>query len=118
MSQAMKMTDNFNKSIQYEPSYENAYANRGIVYLMQGKMELAMQDLNKALQLNPKYIEALVNRGIAYAQTKQFDKAIADFTMVTTLTRKIDFVLHSIGMSPNVRKNKPYTDIDYDYYHK
>ena len=31
---------------------------------------------------------------------------------------KIDFVLHSIGMSPNVRKNKPYTDIDYDYYHK
>ena len=31
---------------------------------------------------------------------------------------KIDFVLHSIGMSPNVRKNKAYTDIDYDYYHK
>src|SRR5436190_15680034 len=31
---------------------------------------------------------------------------------------KIDFVLHSIGMSPNVRKNKPYTDIDYDFYHK
>jgi len=28
---------------------------------------------------------------------------------------KIDFVLHSIGMSPNVRKNKPYTDINYDY---
>jgi enoyl-[acyl-carrier protein] reductase I len=31
---------------------------------------------------------------------------------------KIDFVLHSIGMSPNVRKNKPYTDLDYEYYHK
>ncbi|MBK9637653.1 MAG: SDR family oxidoreductase [Bacteroidetes bacterium] len=31
---------------------------------------------------------------------------------------KIDFVLHSIGMSPNVRKNKPYTDLDYDFYHK
>ncbi|MEO5673713.1 MAG: SDR family oxidoreductase, partial [Chitinophagales bacterium] len=25
----------------------------------------------------------------------------------------IDFVLHSIGMSPNVRKNKPYTDLNY-----
>src|SRR5204863_5106043 len=26
---------------------------------------------------------------------------------------KVDFVLHSIGMSPNIRKNKPYTDLDY-----
>jgi enoyl-[acyl-carrier protein] reductase I len=31
---------------------------------------------------------------------------------------KIDFVLHSIGMSPNVRKGKTYTNLDYDYYHK
>jgi len=30
----------------------------------------------------------------------------------------IDFVLHSIGMSPNVRKNKPYTDLNYDFYMK
>lgn len=31
---------------------------------------------------------------------------------------KIDFVLHSIGMSINVRKGKPYTDLDYDFLHK
>ncbi len=31
---------------------------------------------------------------------------------------KIDFVLHSIGMSPNVRKSIPYDKINYDYYHK
>ena len=31
---------------------------------------------------------------------------------------KLDFVLHSIGMSPNVRKNKHYTDLNYDWYHK
>jgi len=28
---------------------------------------------------------------------------------------KIDFILHSIGMSPNVRKGKPYTDLNYDF---
>jgi enoyl-[acyl-carrier protein] reductase I len=27
-------------------------------------------------------------------------------------------MLHSIGMSPNVRKNKPYTGLNYDWYHK
>jgi len=31
---------------------------------------------------------------------------------------KIDFVLHSIGMSPNVRKGKHYTDLNYDWYSK
>ena len=28
---------------------------------------------------------------------------------------KIDFLLHSIGMSPNVRKSIPYDDLNYDY---
>ena len=31
---------------------------------------------------------------------------------------KLDFVLHSIGMSPNVRKSKPYTDLNYDFFQK
>lgn len=31
---------------------------------------------------------------------------------------KIDFILHSIGMSPNVRKKRPYDDLDYDFFHK
>lgn len=31
---------------------------------------------------------------------------------------KIDFMLHSIGMSPNVRKSIPYTETNYDNFHK
>jgi len=31
---------------------------------------------------------------------------------------KIDFILHSIGMSMNVRKSREYDDLDYDFYHK
>lgn len=41
-----------------------------------------------------------------------FTKAIEHFG------GKIDFILHSIGMSVNVRKGKPYTDLDYDFFHK
>ena len=29
---------------------------------------------------------------------------------------KVDFVLHSIGMSPNVRKKKSYTGLNYEWY--
>jgi len=42
---------------------------------------------------------------------KLFDAAEAEFG-------KIDFVLHSIGMSPNIRKEKPYTDLNYDWVNK
>lgn len=37
---------------------------------------------------------------------------------VRILGGKIDFVLHSIGMSPNVRKKRTYDDLDYDMLEK
>jgi enoyl-[acyl-carrier protein] reductase I len=37
---------------------------------------------------------------------------------IQKLGGKLDFVLHSVGMSPNVRKNKSYTELDYEFYHK
>jgi enoyl-[acyl-carrier protein] reductase I len=37
---------------------------------------------------------------------------------VKELYGSIDFIVHSIGMSPNIRKNKPYEDINYDWYMK
>jgi len=37
---------------------------------------------------------------------------------VEKLGGKIDFVLHSIGMSPNIRKGKPYGDMNYDWFLK
>lgn len=40
-----------------------------------------------------------------------FEKAVEKYG-------KLDFVLHSIGMSPNVRKNKAYTDLNYDWFLK
>lgn len=42
-----------------------------------------------------------------------FDKSIESFG-----GQKIDFVLHSIGMSLNVRKKKDYTDLNYEWMQK
>jgi enoyl-[acyl-carrier protein] reductase I len=37
---------------------------------------------------------------------------------IQLLGGKIDFILHSIGSSPNVRKQKPYGDLNYDWFLK
>ena len=34
------------------------------------------------------------------------------------LDGNIDFILHAVGMSVNVRKNREYTDLNYDWMHK
>ncbi len=39
-----------------------------------------------------------------------FEKAMEHFG------GQVDFVLHSIGMSPNVRKGRHYTDVNYQWY--
>jgi enoyl-[acyl-carrier protein] reductase I len=44
--------------------------------------------------------------------TQLFEKS------VQILGGKIDFILHSIGMSPNIRKSKPYEDLNYDWFMK
>ena len=47
---------------------------------------------------------------------EDLDKLITQAT--EHLGGKFDFVLHSIGMSPNVRKGKSYTDVNYEWYQK
>lgn len=37
---------------------------------------------------------------------------------VEHLGGKLDFVLHSVGMSLNIRKKNPYTDLNYEFMHK
>jgi len=49
--------------------------------------------------------------------------SIEDITNLYTKSQeilggKIDFILHSIGMSVNIRKNVPYTESNYDYFMK
>lgn len=42
----------------------------------------------------------------------------AAFDEVRQKFGRIDFMVHSIGMSPNVRKGRPYHDLNYEWYHK
>jgi enoyl-[acyl-carrier protein] reductase I len=59
-----------------------------------------------------------LNVPLIYADvTKMEDlQALVDGS-VEKLGGKLDFVLHSVGMSLNVRKKNPYTDSNYDYMH-
>jgi len=97
----------FNRSIQYDPTYENAYVNRGIVFCLRGNFDAAIKDFNKALELKPDYFDARFNRGIAYTQTGSIDKAIEDFTILEATNKEDERVYMSRGRAYSLLKKYP-----------
>ncbi len=70
----------FNKAIEIEPKFAEAYFNRGFAYQEKGQYDKAIPDYNKAIEINPRHDAVYNNRGNAYAARGKYDKAIADYT--------------------------------------
>jgi tetratricopeptide (TPR) repeat protein len=65
----------YNKAIEFNPQYAEAYNNRGKAYYH----EMTLSDYNKAIILNHKYAIAYYNRGNLYFDKKEYDKAFQDY---------------------------------------
>ena len=90
---------------------EKAVEEGAIITLSNTPMALRMGELNELSEkLNAPIIPA--DATSVEDLQKVFEES------VEKLGGKIDFVLHSIGMSPNVRKPRTYADLDYGYLQK
>lgn len=116
-------------------SYNLLKGKRGIVFGALNEQSIAWKVVERAVEEGAEVV--LTNTPVALrigATQKLADQcgAIvvpADATSVEDLQNlvdkaleyfggKIDFVLHSVGMSPNVRKNIPYEALDYNNFFK
>ena len=79
---------------------DGGFSNVGVAIRMGDIEKLAEQTESKVIPADATSIEDLENL---------VEKAMND------LGSKLDFVLHSIGMSVNVRKGKEYTDLNHDW---
>lgn len=72
--------DLFGRSIQLRKRNPAAYYNRGKVYLIQRRPDLAIHDLDRALKLDPQLAGAYEARGMAHKLRGEFVHAVKDFT--------------------------------------
>lgn len=86
---------------------EKAHEEGAEVLLTNAPVALRMGAIN---QLAEK-----VGSEVVAADATNMDDLNALFDKAEERFGKIDFILHSIGMSPNVRKGRPYTDLKYDW---
>lgn len=108
---------------------------RGIIFGALNDMSIAWKVAEKAVEEGASITLSNTPIAVRMGQVDELGKKLnatvlpADATNVDDLNMvfeesvkilggKIDFVLHSIGMSPNVRKKRTYDDLDYDMLEK
>jgi tetratricopeptide (TPR) repeat protein len=68
----------YNKAIDADPKYADAYSVRGWAYYKIGDYKSALKDYGRALDLKPNFLSALANRSETLWGMKQYDKALID----------------------------------------
>ncbi|AEA42037.1 enoyl-ACP reductase FabI [Fluviicola taffensis] len=90
---------------------EKAHEHGATFVLTNAPIAMRMGEINElAAKTNSKIIPADAT------STEELQKLFTEAQEI--LGGKIDFVLHSIGMSVNIRKNIPYQDLNYDFFQK
>lgn len=73
------------KAIQEDPTFAEAYNNRGNAYRGMREYAKAMQDYNKAISLAPNLEQTYNNRGNIYYDQRNFQMAVRDYNKALSL---------------------------------
>lgn len=116
-------------------SYNLLKGKKGIIFGALNDKSIAWQVAERAIEEGAQIVLTNTAMAARMGQTEELAAKYgvpfiaADATSVADLERlidesmthfggKFDFILHSIGMSPNVRKGRTYDDLDYDFLQK
>ncbi len=100
--------------IELNPSYSEAYNNRGVVYADKGEYNRSIKDFNTAINLNSNDFFAYNNRGNTYSAIGKFDKAIEDLNTAIDLKPDYSHAYNNRGNAYRQKEEfeKALTDLD------
>ena len=75
----------FEKAIELDPDYADAWMNRGGVYYMMGQSDKAITELDRAAELNGANPQIFFNRALAHEDLGHLIDAIFDYSRVIDL---------------------------------
>lgn len=75
----------YEKVIELDPNYVEAYNNLGIIYQEMGDLESALKSYRRAIEINPKYEKALNNIGILLHLKGEDEKATEAFNRILAI---------------------------------
>jgi protein O-mannosyl-transferase len=91
--------ENYRKSIEINPNYDEAQNNIGYVLAKKGKPEESIPYYFASLRLNPNRAEVHNNLGNAYADLGKLDEAIAEYQAALKINTNYSDAYNGIGIS-------------------
>jgi tetratricopeptide (TPR) repeat protein len=79
-----------NRAIKINPSYAQAFNNRGLIYYQQGNFNRSVSDYSRSIEINNNYMPAYFNRMISYYAAKEYALARADLDKVRRFGYTVD----------------------------
>ncbi|ASQ91154.1 hypothetical protein CHL67_09705 [Prosthecochloris sp. GSB1] len=77
--------EDFNKAIEKDSGFAEAYFNRGLIFGNRGELQEALADFDKAIELDSAYTEAYYNRGFIHSYFEEYKKSRRDFDKIIEL---------------------------------
>ena len=87
----------FNRAIELNLRFSEAYNNRGIVYGIKGEYDKAIFDFERAIEIGPQHARPYNSRGVTYNKKGEYDKAISDFTKAIEINPRYAKAYYSRG---------------------
>jgi tetratricopeptide (TPR) repeat protein len=81
----LKAIQAYQKVIELDPTYAEAYNNLGIIYQEIGDFNKALEAYQKSVDINPRYEKAYNNLGILFYLYKRYDESIKAFQMALAI---------------------------------
>ena len=78
-SDPMRLSASYDKAIELDPRFAEAYYNRGLLHQQVKRADAAMADYDKAIELVPHFAEAYLNRAALLHASNQSEAALASY---------------------------------------
>ena len=76
----------------------SAYNNRGAMYIDQGRLNHALDDLNRAIESDPSFARAYNNRGAIYLRQGKLEEAVNAFEQAIDLDYTLSIAHRNLGL--------------------
>ena len=88
----------YQKAIQLEPNFADAYGGLGVIYWRTGNLDAAIRHCQKAIKIAPENIEFHQNLTRIYWQKGMHDRAAIGYRIILELNPSDENALHHLGI--------------------
>jgi tetratricopeptide (TPR) repeat protein len=89
----------YDKAIEINPQYADAYNNKGLSLYYLGNNQEAIACYDKAIEINPYFADAFYNKGMALSAISKFPEAITSFDKAIEINPYFADAFYNKGMA-------------------